>query len=131
MAGDDPGKDANLAAIVADVRRLWDESAAQARDVSELAFLELDLAANSLRRMLWSVLVLAGLAVTIWGFLIAAMTAALVEHGLSLSASLLVGAIANIAAAAGLMVFIRTLAQDVGFRNLRRYLLKQNREPTT
>lgn len=131
VRGKDPTDDASLAAIVADVRHLWDESAAQARGVSELAFLELNLAATSLRRMLWATLVLAGLALTIWGFLLAAVTAALIEHGLSLSVSLLVGAMANAAAAAALMAFIRTLAQDIQFRNLRRYLSKQSHESTT
>ena len=125
------GEDASLGAVLADVRSLWSESAAQARGVGELALLELDLAVTSLRRMFWATLVLAGLALSTWLCLLAVIVAVIAALDVPLPAALLVGVVINGAAGIGLVVFIRSLARDVQFRALRTYLSEQNREQPT
>ena len=78
--------------------------------------------------MLWSTLVLAGLALSTWLCLLAVMVAVLLAFETPLPAALLIAAVINGAAAAGLVVFIRSLSRDVQFRALRTYLSEQNRE---
>jgi hypothetical protein len=129
--GSAPEIDASLAAIVSDVRSIWSDTAAQVRGVSELALLELALAADSLQRLLWAVLVLAGLALSTWLFLLGAVAAMMMEYGVSAPLALLAVAVVNILAAGALFAFIRSLTQDLQFRNLRRYLSEQTREQSS
>lgn len=123
-----PEEDASLAAIVADVGSLWSEAAAQLRGVSELAFLELELAADSLLKIFWATLVLAGLVLCTWLFLLGILAAEMLEFGVPLPLTLLAAAAVNLLAAGALFSFIRFMARDMQFRNLRRYLAQQSRE---
>jgi hypothetical protein len=125
-----PAEEASLATLLDDVRSLWAETTAQARDIGELALLEFDLALASLLRILLAVLLLAGLCLSAWLFLIGVIAGALVASGVSLPLALLAGAIVNIVAAGVLVAFIRSLARDIRFRNLRRYISGQRRGQT-
>jgi hypothetical protein len=127
--GDRDSRPVAPADLLADLRLLWAESASQFRGIGELAFLELDLATSSLLKMLAAVLVVAGLALSTWLLLVALLAFLLVAGGLSVPMALLAAALLNLVAAAILALFIRSLARDTQFRNLRRYLAaRENRE---
>jgi hypothetical protein len=123
-----PPEEASVADLLNDVRSLWSQMTAQVRDIGELAVLEFDLAMASLLRILLTVVLLAGVCLSAWLFLVGLLAALLVASGVSLPLALLAGVIVNIAAAGGLVALIRSLAQDIRFRNLRRYVAGQRHE---
>ena len=123
-----PAADASLAMLLDDVRSLWSETTAQARDIGELALLEFDLAVSSLLRILLAVLLLAGLCLCAWLFLVGVLAGVLVAYGVALPLALLAGALVNIVAAGVLLILIRSLTRDIRFRHLRRYISGRRRE---
>jgi hypothetical protein len=125
LAPPPPAEQPTLEQLICSTRELYADTAAQFRDVGELAFMELELAIKSLQWGVWAVLLFGASSVMAFSFLVLAMTILLMENTVSPAlASLLIGGFCG-GTACLLYLWLRSLARKMTFQNLRRHLTQQ------
>ncbi len=118
----DPAGEATLGNLGQDVHQLWQDVTEQVKAIVEIVFLEGKLAVSSLSVILIAAAFLSGLALTTWGFLVAAIVLALVQSGVSLALTMLICALVNALLAVGSYLVIRRVARNLNFRASRQMI---------
>jgi hypothetical protein len=116
----------SLEQLLQQSRNLLTEGADQIRDISRLAFLELELAVASSKRWLWGVLMFSASSLLSCTFLIAALAVLLLDTATPAVVLLLCG-IGNAIVASALYFWVRSLSRKMAFQNLRQQLHKNDR----
>jgi hypothetical protein len=125
-AAPEPGtQQPSLDQLLQHSRNLFAEGVDQVRDISDLAFMELELAVASSKWWLLAVLMFCVSSLLFFTFTIAALVVLLVETATPAAVLLLCG-IVNAIGACVLFFWIKSLSQKLTFRNLRQHLSKEN-----
>lgn len=114
--------------LTSSARDLYSESAAQLRDIGELAFMELELAIRSLQWGIWTLLMFGACSVMACTFLMMAIVLVLINSGVPPAAVMLVCAAFSATAAFFLFLGLRSLTTRMTFRNLRGHLTQVREE---
>jgi hypothetical protein len=120
------GRPATLGGLLA---HLLSEAKSLVTDYAELAVLDARRAALNLAWVLGSVLIVAVLLVTAWMGLVAALIIWMFSEGVSWGLAIVIAALLNIAAAGGLLFWMRSLLKDLPFTALLRQLRGEDPPP--
>ena len=114
--------------LVNSTRELYVDTAAQVRDIGELAFMELELAIRSLQWGIWALLMFGACSVMACTFLMVATVLLLVESTVSPAIVMLLCGGCSAFAAVFLYVCLRFLTKKMSFTHLRSHLTQLKAE---
>ena len=120
------GRPATLGGLLG---HLLSEAKSLVTDYAELAVLDARRAALNLAWLLGAVLIVAVLLITAWMGLVAAFIIWMFSEGVSWGLAIVIAAVVNIAAAAGLVLWMRSLLKELPFTALLRQLRGEDPPP--
>lgn len=115
--------------LASSARDLYSESAAQLRDIGELAFMELELALRSLQWGIWTLFMFGACSVMACTFLMMAIVLVLINSSVPPAAVMLVCGVFSATAAFFLFLGLRSLTRRMTFKNLRGHLTQAQEKP--
>lgn len=108
--------------LVDGARDLYSETAAQIRDIGELAFMELELALRSLQWGIWTLFMFGACSVMAGTFLMMSIVLVMVKSSVPPAAVMLACGVFSATAALFLFLGLRSLTRRMTFQNLRGHL---------
>ena len=114
---------ASLETVIAHAVELYSEVKQQLRDVGELAFMELELAVESFKWSLWTMLLFAVASIMTLTLLMVSLLLFFLPQGIPAATVILLCSLGTAIIAAGLFLLLRTLTKRLYFAGLRSHLL--------
>lgn len=119
---------ASLETVIAHAVALYSEVKQQLRDVGELAFMELELAVESFKWSLWTMLLFAVASIMTLTLLMVSLLLWFLPQGIPAATVILLCSLGTAIIAAGLFLLLRTLTKRLYFAGLRSHLLDASRD---
>tara|TARA_R110001599_G_scaffold65838_2_gene185777 strand:- start:30087 stop:30521 length:435 start_codon:yes stop_codon:yes gene_type:complete len=119
---------ASLESVIAHATELFGEAKQQLRDVGELAFMELELAVESFKWSLWTMLLFAVASIMTLTLLMVSLLLLFLPQGVPAATVILLCSLGTAVTAAGLFLLLRTLTKRLYFAGLRSQLLDASRD---
>tara|TARA_R110001592_G_scaffold363371_1_gene685522 strand:- start:134553 stop:134990 length:438 start_codon:yes stop_codon:yes gene_type:complete len=119
---------ASLETVIAHASELFGEARQQLRDVGELAFMELELAVESFKWSLWTMLLFAVASIMTLTLLMVSLLLLFLPQGIPAATVILLCGLGTAVIAAGLFMLLRTLTKRLYFAGLRSQLLDASRD---